>query len=202
MISLLAEHVHVDYGPHDLSIPAAGLTVADARSAYADVLNVGADAEAYVNGELAAPTRMLRGGDRLQFVRPAGRKGQDFWSRREFLRITGLSQSDWDGLVNDGLRFVDAGGEPVIPESEAIKWVRRLVHGEWSVAKVDKAASVGRPGRKTTTADIAEFANARRPQMTWKEIFAEWRRLHPGDERVRTFEQIRDAVRRRYRGKR
>lgn len=62
-------------------------------------------------------------------------------------------------------------------------------------------ASSGKPGRKTTTADIAAFANGQRPRMTWKEICAAWKRQHPGDQRngELTAEKVRGAWRRKLR---
>jgi hypothetical protein len=53
-----------------------------------------------------------------------------------------------------------------------------------------------KPGRKNTTKDIADFAEARHRQMTWKDISEEWNRKHP-NQRV-THHKVRDAWRRRY----
>ena len=44
-------------------------------------------------------------------------------------------------------------------------------------------APPGKPGRNITTADFAEYANERRPGMTWKEICAAWKKDYPSDPR-------------------
>jgi hypothetical protein len=64
-------------------------------------------------------------------------------------------------------------------------------------------AKRGKPGRKPSTADIARFANERRPGKTWKEIYVEWKRRHPNDPRTATlsWEKVREAWRRHYRDK-
>ena len=57
----------------------------------------------------------------------------------------------------------------------------------------------GEPGRKETTADIAEFAlGGKQQEMTWKEILLAWRRQFPDDHRVKNWESIREAYRRRF----
>jgi hypothetical protein len=60
--------------------------------------------------------------------------------------------------------------------------------------------SRGKPGRKTTTADIAAFANECRPKMTWKEICSVWKREHCDDKRVEymTSGKVREAWRRHF----
>jgi hypothetical protein len=65
------------------------------------------------------------------------------------------------------------------------------------------AASGGKPGRKAVNADIAAFANERRPGMTWKAIYYAWKREHPNDPRNKdlTPERVRGDWRRHYGGK-
>ncbi|MEK6262768.1 MAG: hypothetical protein AABP62_29575 [Planctomycetota bacterium] len=63
------------------------------------------------------------------------------------------------------------------------------------------SGKIGKPGRPATTRDVADFAHERRPYVTWKDIFAEWKRLHPLDPRDITPEKIKDAFRRVYCGK-
>ena len=58
---------------------------------------------------------------------------------------------------------------------------------------------LGTPGRKATTADVAQFAlRGRQQKMTWKEIAQAWKREHPADRRVKNWESIREAYRRCY----
>ena len=65
------------------------------------------------------------------------------------------------------------------------------------------SASRGKPGRKATNADIAAFANERRPETIWKAIYYAWKREHPDDPRNDTLtpERVRDAWRRHFGGK-
>jgi hypothetical protein len=65
------------------------------------------------------------------------------------------------------------------------------------------SASRGKPGRKAVNADIAAFANERRPGISWKEIYYAWKREHPNDPRNKdlTPERIRGDWRRHYGGK-
>jgi hypothetical protein len=79
--------------------------------------------------------------------------------------------------------------------------MRRIADLETRVTSLRPApASRGKPGRKTVNGDIAEFANERRPGMTWKEICSAWKREHPDDPRNEklTPEKVRDAWRRHY----
>ncbi len=190
--------VHVIYGAHYLRLPVAGLTVNQVQIAYGAVLSVSVSTEAFVNGRKSAGSTILVEGDRVEYMKTSGRKGQDFWSKREFLRLTKISEVQWAGLRAKGLRTFDVGQDEVIDDAECQKWIQRLIYSDDSI---ERAASKGKAGRKNTTADIAEFADARRPRKGWKVILGEWRTLYPNDTRVKNWQQIRDAWRRRYRGK-
>jgi hypothetical protein len=66
-------------------------------------------------------------------------------------------------------------------------------------AEVQRFDAIGKPGRKSTTEDIAMFGHLRRQMgQTWKEVHAEWKRENPDDDRVKKAEDIREAVRRHY----
>jgi hypothetical protein len=62
-----------------------------------------------------------------------------------------------------------------------------------------RSGKIGKPGRPQTTRDIAEFGNDRLPNMTWKEIATEWKRLHKQETRDITADKMKDAHRRAYR---
>src|SRR5262249_34994762 len=81
-----------------------------------------------------------------------------------------------DATVNEVVRTLNKLAERVIP--------------------FNRRQTPRKPGRKNTTKDIADFAEARHQQSTWKEITAEWNRQHP--HREFTHSQVRDAWRRRY----
>ena len=80
---------------------------------------------------------------------------------------------------------------------DACEFAEQLVHRKKVIAV---PADRGKPGRKPSTADIAQFANERRPKLTWKEIYVDWKRQHPNDPRTATItsENIREAWRRYY----
>lgn len=61
-----------------------------------------------------------------------------------------------------------------------------------------RSGKIGMPGRPTTTRDLAEFANDRRPRLTWKEIATEWKRLHSQETREITPDKMKEAHRRAY----
>lgn len=71
-----------------------------------------------------------------------------------------------------------------------------LLHPSDVLTRQPQPSPPGRPGRKDETRDIAEFANDRRPKMTWEEIYLEWIRKFPNDTRVRNKESVREAHRR------
>ena len=194
----IISNVHVIYGAHDLRLPVAGLTIDQVRMAYSGLLSVSVNTEAFVNGRQSTGSTVLTNGDRVEYMKISGRKGQDFWSKREFMRLTKISEEQWTSLREKGLRTFHVGEDEVIDDAECHKWIQRLIYSDDSI---ERAASKGKAGRKNTTADIAAFANARLPHKTWKEILGEWRTLYPNDTRVKKWQQIRDAWRRRYRGK-
>ena len=68
-------HLRLMYGPHDLKVEAFGLTVGELRGAYHDFLSLGKDVEAYLNGRRVGFNMLTRPGDRLEFMKPFGRKG-------------------------------------------------------------------------------------------------------------------------------
>lgn len=60
---------------HRELLPVAGLTVAQIRQRLADRLNIGADAQATINGQAVGDDVVLRAGEALYFRRAAGEKG-------------------------------------------------------------------------------------------------------------------------------
>jgi hypothetical protein len=62
------------------------------------------------------------------------------------------------------------------------------------------SAPLGKPGCRAKTADIAAFANERRPEMSWKDICCAWKREHSDDPRNKdlTASKVREAWRRHY----
>lgn len=194
-----AREVNVVYGAHQLRLPVVGLTIDQVRMAYSDILNARFNTEAFVNGRKSPGSTVLTNGDRVEYMKISGRKGQDFWSKREFMRLTKISEEQWTSLGEKGLRTFHVGEDEVIDDAECQKWIQRLIYSNDSI---ERAAPTGKPGRKNTTGDIAEFANGRRPRKGWKAILGEWRTLYPNDTRVKNWQQIRDAWRRRYQGKR
>jgi molybdopterin converting factor small subunit len=67
--------VEVMYGAESQELAIAGHTVGDVRSHLKHVLNIPADAQARVNGELKDGDYVLQENDTLEFVKVAGQKG-------------------------------------------------------------------------------------------------------------------------------
>lgn len=58
---------------------------------------------------------------------------------------------------------------------------------------------IGKPGRKSTTKHIADFAAKRRATgMSWRQILRDWRQHRPDDTVVKGVQTIREAYRRFY----
>jgi hypothetical protein len=68
-------NVNVTYGIHRVSMPLAGLTVEEIQVGLGDVLNVGREVEAYLNGKRVAGHALVCPDDWLEFMRTFGRKG-------------------------------------------------------------------------------------------------------------------------------
>lgn len=67
--------VRIRYGSHELDWDVQSLTVEQVQLAFQDVLNLSAAPEAYLNGRMVKDrTVRLRFGDRLDFIKPRGRK--------------------------------------------------------------------------------------------------------------------------------
>lgn len=82
--------------------------------------------------------------------------------------------------------------------------LKRLAKLE-TLAKIQRRSPlVGKPGIKDSTADIAAYANERRPRLSWKQIYRDWKSDYPDDPRNATLnsEKIREAWRRHYGDKR
>jgi len=74
--------VRFTYGIHDFHAEVAGLSVAEAKLAYQDILNVGVDAEIYINGVASKESTILQPGNRVEFMKSRGRKGMGKPSKR------------------------------------------------------------------------------------------------------------------------
>ncbi len=67
--------VEVIHGVYAHSLPLAGVTVRAARSELEDRMNIAPDAVAVVDGVEVGEDAVLREGQVLNFVKPAGEKG-------------------------------------------------------------------------------------------------------------------------------
>ena len=67
--------VEVVHGVYAHSLPINGMTVAQARDELAERLNIAPDALAVVDGHQVVDDTVLREGNVLNFVKPAGEKG-------------------------------------------------------------------------------------------------------------------------------
>jgi len=189
--------VRLTYGIHDLHVEVDSLAVAEVAIAYQSVLNLPTNCEAYVNGLMATGSTIVGAGDRIEFIKIKGRKGQDFWSKKEVMAITGISEAAWGQLKDSGMKVVLIDGVEVLCDAEFKKWTQRMIFNDGTI---ERAAKVGRGGRPNTTADIAEFANRlKKNGKTYKEIVQQWREEHPLDQRVKSSEQVRGIRKRHFR---
>lgn len=114
---------------------------------------------------------------------------------------------NYDDIKSEVLRAIEAAGLPL----DQVKTLARkngleLEDVGYALGRALIALPVhpapaanGRPGRKNTTSDIADFALARRKMgMTWKDVFREWQTAFKSDKRMRTSHQIREAYRRHH----
>ena len=67
--------INVVYGPHGIYMPLAGFSVEEVQFSLCNVLNVGTDAWAYVDGVRVGSPFLLPANVRLEFMQPWGRKG-------------------------------------------------------------------------------------------------------------------------------
>ena len=122
------------------------------------------------------------------------------WLKKVSRRITIADQMEanlrmFEGLALD-INDIQTMAESVDLEAEDLL----LLNTRVSVLPRPRRI-VGKPGRKNTTMDIADFAAVRKQRMTWNEIFVEWKQQNPDDERVKSPETLREAYRRHYGGK-
>ena len=80
--------------------------------------------------------------------------------------------------------------------------LNRLANFVAVAAECRPSAVLGRPGRQNTTKAVASFAHRLRTShssISWKEIYAEWKRQQPNDKKVsKDAEGVREAYRRHY----
>ena len=67
--------ITIKHGVNNLSVELAGQTVEEIRTKVEDVLNLGANEEARVNGSPATDETVVTEGQTLEFVKAAGEKG-------------------------------------------------------------------------------------------------------------------------------
>ena len=116
--------VNVVYGAHNLNMPLAGFTVAEIQLSLRDVLNVGIAADAYVDGHLIEDKTIVVAGERIEFVKPFGRKGVgQTWTKEEFMQVFRMTEADWSDWAAKGLPFdVMKNGSIVLNETEVDRW--------------------------------------------------------------------------------
>jgi len=67
--------IRVSCGANRDTFPLVGKSVRDVMDLLNQILNIPAGAEAYVNGQVESYSYVLKEGDNLEFIRPAGSKG-------------------------------------------------------------------------------------------------------------------------------
>jgi len=213
--------VHVFHGVHEHHLALAGKSVLEAKTRLPYRLPY--FAHAIVNDKPVLVHHILRGGDLLTFLRPpafkaaTGRKpsakaeAQGLLSAypalADLARTIQQEADDggWDShktIEMMTVRFArwceDHFGpftKAVLPTLDEI--VRQATRLRTRAALSLPGRSPKKPGRRNTTAELADFAEARHPARTWKEIADEWNDNHP-DQKKKNDQKVRDAWRRRY----
>jgi hypothetical protein len=116
--------ITVAYGAHDLELDLAGYTVEEVQASLRDFLNIGMEAEGYVDGRPALPTYRLQQSNRLEFVKERGSKGVgSTWTKTEFTKLFRMGEADWTDWVARGLPFdTMKDGTVVLNETEVDQW--------------------------------------------------------------------------------
>jgi hypothetical protein len=211
--------VHVFPGVYEHHLALAGTSVLEARTRLPYRLPY--FAHAIVNDKPVLVHHILRAGDLLTFLRPPGfkasgrRKPSAKAEARSLLsaypEVTELAktiqqEADEGGWDNHKIiemitaRFVRWCEDNFGPNTkEAPTRLDEIIRQATCLKMLAVRQRPGRPpkkpGRKNTTADLADFADARHAD-TWKEIAAQWNQKHP-NRRVNS-NNVRDAWRRRY----
>lgn len=144
----------------------------------------------------------------LQSVEPGSQLDQVLQRWRGFDHIVRANEK-WllEGFVSffqshyELARAVDPSLEPGLPpqcfDPEAIAQFFRLTPDAFSESREDVVGTVRKPGRPSDTRSIGKFVHEHREQgLTMKEIFVNYREMHPDDKRVTNMEQMRGAYRR------
>jgi hypothetical protein len=221
-MSTQVQTVRVVHGANEGYFPVRGRTITFVKRRLRDGFNIPYFAEAFVDGVPVNADHILGECALLEFVKTFGFKGgreatpEDepsglFWAYQpELLTIAeqvkaanlSLDQSV-DMMVQLVTRWCQTKFGPLLGVNlpqvmEAVQHLNGLIQ---VAAEFQRCDVGGRPGRRATTEDIASFAHLRRTRKdppTWKEIYSEWRTANPNDERITSWQNIRDAHRRYY----
>jgi hypothetical protein len=221
----MSTSLRVVHASHELWLPLAGTPIWKVKRALRDVFTLSYFASAWIDGvEVTTDHVIHRSARVLEFVHIAGYKGgrnkdkhdqlaeglvcayhKDFETIGEHVKAQAL---DAAASVDMALRLVEQwcrttfGPIRDMDLEQVTQTWNRLAQLVTVSATMQGVTPIGRPGRKNTTTDIAQFAFLRREEgITYKDIFVEWKKTHPGDNRVKSSEGIREACR-RYRKKR
>ncbi|MFC1622382.1 hypothetical protein ACFL1Y_00080 [Patescibacteria group bacterium] len=70
-----ANTVKIIFGGNSKTDEIVGKKVSDAKKMFAQILNIPKNAKARVNGVVVKGNQVLKAGDKLEFIKPSGRKG-------------------------------------------------------------------------------------------------------------------------------
>jgi hypothetical protein len=215
--------VHVIHGVYEHRLPLGGKSVLAAKTFLRKHMSIPYFAEMVVNDKPVPANHVLQAGDLLTFIRPPGFKGAGepneplekteaeglLGAYPELSRIANAVKHEaraagWnaaqavDVMAVKAARWCEDHFGPVTREvvptlNEVVKQLTKLVE---RADRLNHGKAPKKLGRKNTTQDIADFAAARRPQMSWKDIAHKWNQKH--QDRHVNDQKVRDAWRRRY----
>ena len=141
--------INVVYGAHDINMDLAGFTVEEIQFSLQNVLNVGMEADVYVDGRLASPSYRVQPGQRVEFMKDRGRKAVGkTWTKTEFMQVFKMAEADWEDWVAKGLPCdTTRDGTIVINETEVDEWKTLQRHqkadDEFDQPRRNRAAGTG-----------------------------------------------------------
>jgi hypothetical protein len=215
--------VHVILGVYENRLPLGGESVLAAKTFLRNRASISYFAKMVVNGQEVPVNHVLQDGDCLTCIRPPGFKGapvpqepfEKFMAEGLIRAYPGLvriakavkrdaRKGGWDTeqivevTAARVARFFEDHFGPVIRDAVATfnEVVKKLNKFAERADRLNHGKAPKKPGRKNTTQDIADFAEARHRKMSWKDIADEWNQKHP--QRHFNHEKVRGAWERRY----
>lgn len=131
------------FGANDVLADVSGTSVGQLQESYREVLNLPADAVAYVDGVPVDSNFVVERGQRIEWMRERGEKGSDVFDASQFCKAYSVSLAEFDWCVNEGMEVLPSNnGKQYIVHADAFRFGRRLM---------ERRANEGKPELKKAT---------------------------------------------------